>query len=341
MPENINLSNNNQKPKDLSGESFSLLDLTKQMPEKKEVPVIPRNVTSQIPKETIPIAPVQKIEEQITQLPIQEKTINEETTPISSSEPKKKSVVKLIVFWLIFSVIIFPVFYVILNFPALWSKLTFFYKQKNNQKPAAQKIIPANSDEELLFLQTVMQYIPTNTLPTKKDLGLENLGNDRLSIPKLDIGANIVWDSPVDEPTMLENLKHGVVHYQGTAKPGEKAQDGEGNVFISGHSSYYWWDDGKYKTVFVNLDALEPGDQAAIGYKDDVYVYKVVGKEIINNPDDENEVKRVLAQNTSKPTLSLMTCVPVGTNAKRLIVKLELIAHGTDKVEPRTQTIQH
>lgn len=277
---------------------------------------------------------------QDTSIPHIQKTPEKQS--ISQNEPIIKNQSKRKTIWLIAKFILYIIgsfvfVYLFLNFPALWSKLTYNLKEKTGQKPQVQTIIPADTDEDLLFLSTVNLYdTPTNNEsknevkrgPTKDELGLNGIANNELWIPKLDVKAPIVWDSPVDEATMMENLKHGVVHYQGTTKPGEKAQDGEGNIFISGHSSYYWWDDGNYKTIFANLDQIEVGDEIGIGYDDYGYVYRVVEKKIVN-PDQTD----VLNQDTDKNTLSLMTCYPVGTNNQRMIVKAEFIARGKDEPE--------
>ncbi len=266
---------------------------------------------------------------------LQSQTISA-TVPSDSEKIEENTNSKL---WSIIKIIlilvgIFVFIYVFLNFPALAKRFSYLYQKSTGAKPQVQTIVPETINENLLFLDTVTNYTPenketdnkTNNIPSKNDLGLSGLENDQLWIPKLDVRAPIVWDSPVDEATMLNNLKYGVVHYKGTTKPGEVADDGKGNVFISGHSSYYWWDDGKYKTIFANLDQLNEGDEIAIGYDDIAYVYKVVEKKEVD-PSDVS----VLAQNTDKSTLSLMTCVPVGTNLRRLIVRSELIARASDQ----------
>lgn len=257
-----------------------------------------------------------------------------EVSPISEIKlPETKPTNRLLLFAKIILALVgvFIFIYAFLNFPAIAKRLGYSYKESTGLKPQVQTIIPQTVNRSLLFLDTVTHYAPAGKtveivkLPSKESLGVSGLENDQLWIPKIDVKAPIVWDSPVDEATAINNLKYGVVHYKGTTKPGETAEDGQGNVFISGHSSYYWWDDGKYKTIFANLDKLNVGDEIAVGYKDTAYIYKVTEKKEVN-PDDIS----VLAQNTDKPTISLMTCVPVGTNLRRLIVKAELVGRASD-----------
>lgn len=233
---------------------------------------------------------------------------------------------------------VFVFIYLFMTLPAILAKFSYWWKENvTHEKPQVQTIIPETVNTDMLFLSTVTHYSPpekseeqspeqtTKTL-NKESLGVTELSNNQLWIAKLDKRVPIVWDSPVDEDTMQQNLKYGVVHYLGTTKPGERAENGEGNIFISGHSSYYWWDDGKYKTTFANLDQMEIGDEIAIGYDNKAYIYRVF-ETLVVQPEDT----WVVAQDTDKPILSLMTCVPVGTNLRRLVVRSELIAVGTDQ----------
>ncbi len=370
LPNNSESSNlENISPNDTHDEEVSLFDLTKD----NETKVI--NSTSSIPKtdsyknvsleidrppvtndETKNLQPILSDNEklsitrqyaQMPKQPINTPETNQEnitqqhaddTTQTKQTIDKKPrtNTIKLVFRMTLFVLGSFIFVYLFLNFPALWKKLSYNYKERTGEKPQVQTIIPASTNEDLLFLSTVTLYDTPATDdkeevkrgPTKDELGLRGIINNELWVPKIDVKAPIIWDSPVDEATMMENLKHGVVHYKGTSRPGESAQDGEGNVFISGHSSYYWWDDGGYKTVFTNLDQIEVGDEIGVGYDDYGYIYRVYEKTIV----DPNDVS-VLAQNTDKHTLTLMTCYPVGTNNKRLIVKAEFIARGKDEPE--------
>lgn len=137
---------------------------------------------------------------------------------------------------------------------------------------------------------------------------------DTLIIPKISVDAPIVYMQSSDNNQILEDIKRGVGHYLGTALPGEV-----GNVFLTGHSSYYWWSGGEYNQVFANLDKLKTGDLVYTYRNGEKFVYQVTTSFIIR-PSETG----VLNQ-TDQPTLTLMTCTPIGTNLKRLIVQAELV----------------
>ncbi len=154
---------------------------------------------------------------------------------------------------------------------------------------------------------------------TNIDVSLESPENipegDRIMIGKIKVDAPIVFSKDIDDKVILEDLKSGVVHYPGTAMPGET-----GNCFITGHSSNYWWVKSKYNTVFTLLPKLVVGDKVVVYYKQKKYIYEV--KDVFEVDPNQTDVLNP----TEKPTLTLMTCVPIGTNLKRLIVKAEQIS---------------
>ena len=172
-------------------------------------------------------------------------------------------------------VVIFILTYTIIALPALWSKAKFVF----SHKPATQAIAKTY----------LMAY------------------DNHLIIPKLDINVPITWNVPADNN--LPALENGVAHYAGTAHPGEI-----GNVFIFGHSSYYWWNKGSYKEIFANLDQLQVGDKIYATFQGQAYTYTVTEKKVVKPTQTE-----VLNQ-THDRIISLMTCVPVGTTLNRLVV---------------------
>jgi LPXTG-site transpeptidase (sortase) family protein len=143
--------------------------------------------------------------------------------------------------------------------------------------------------------------------------------DNRLIIPSLNLNVPIVIP-PVDallneewgtlEGDIQQALVKGVVHYPGTARPGQA-----GNFFITGHSSYYPWAEGQYKSVFARLHTLHVGDEYWVFYGGDRHRYRILDiKEV--RPSDVS----VLDQPLDKRLSTLMTCTPVGTTLRRLIV---------------------
>ncbi len=145
---------------------------------------------------------------------------------------------------------------------------------------------------------------------------------NRIIIPKMRLNVPLVTPSyeallrqdwTQVETDIQASLQNGVVHYPGTAKPGQA-----GNFFVTGHSSYYPWAPGEFKTVFARLHELEPGDEYWVYYNGDKHRYIVRSKKEVS-PSDIT----VLDQPSSERIATLMTCTPVGTTLRRLIVKAE------------------
>ena len=139
-----------------------------------------------------------------------------------------------------------------------------------------------------------------------------------LKIEKLNLAAPLIWPSGASEEIIQSSLNHGAVIYPTNAAPGQS-----GNCYITGHSSDYWWKDGKYKQIFASLDKLEANDEVIIeavqkNNKTIRYAYKIVSKEVVGAGDPN------LFADTQKNILTLTTCWPVGTNWKRLMLKGEL-----------------
>ena len=126
-------------------------------------------------------------------------------------------------------------------------------------------------------------------------------------IPKIGVQAPVIYDASYS--TIIEQLRGGVVKYEGTADPGQV-----GNVVIVGHSSDFPWSLGKFKTVFALLDKLTIGDEIILPHGPNRYIYKVTETRTIK-PTDLSVLQR-----SSTPNLTLITCYPVGTTLNRLVV---------------------
>lgn len=140
----------------------------------------------------------------------------------------------------------------------------------------------------------------------------------RIIIPR--IGLNIPVVSVSDDKLILRDwkalendiqkaLRNGVVHYPGTPYP-----DQSGNIVVTGHSSYYPWDPGRFKDVFAILNQVKDGDEIVVFYKQKKYLY-IVSEIKIVLPTEVN-----VLGDAGDDRLTLITCTPIGTNLKRLVV---------------------
>ena len=203
--------------------------------------------------------------------------------------------------YIILFMIIFAVLFVGFNFQAIRDVLTF-------EKPAKVAVPTNNKPLPKIEVNKPTNNNTTNTNPKSDAKVLEN----HLFLPTININVPIVFDTALDDNSLMTNLRSGVVHLAGTAKPGII-----GNTVISGHSSYYSWDPGKYKSIFVNLSALKLSDKAYIRYNNELYVYKV--REVYEVQPNQVEVMK----QAGKTELTLITCTPTGTALRRLVIKLE------------------
>jgi LPXTG-site transpeptidase (sortase) family protein len=147
----------------------------------------------------------------------------------------------------------------------------------------------------------------------------------QIVIPGINVTAPVVYAPSLNEADILTALENGVVHYATTAIPGQP-----GNVVIFGHSSDDWWKPGNYKFVFVLLDKLSAGDTVTVDYHSQSYTYVVTGSQVVA-PTDVS-----VLMPTAVPTLTLITCSPVGTSLRRLVVTARQVspAPGTEAVSP-------
>jgi len=131
-----------------------------------------------------------------------------------------------------------------------------------------------------------------------------------LKIEKIQVLAPVIKDVDGNKESAYNKaLESGVAHYKGTHLPG-----GGGNIFIFGHSSSNIGT-GKYAKIFAHLGELEKGDLIIIIYNDKEFKYTVSEKKVVEESDTS------VLKATKKEQLTLMTCWPVGTRDKRLVIK--------------------
>lgn len=151
----------------------------------------------------------------------------------------------------------------------------------------------------------------------------------KLIIPKINVNVPVVYGVGAGAKEQLDAMKHGVAHWPGG--PQAQSVPGQaGNTVIAGHSSNDLFETSDYKFVFVQLEKLEVGDAIYVNYQGKRYTYSVSKKDIILPIGQWQNV----IQQTDKPMLVLVTCWPVGTAQKRLLVTAEQIAPDPTEVAP-------
>lgn len=227
---------------------------------------------------------------------------------------------------IIASAVILAIGFLLLN----WSAYTQIAKNKWNEIWGIESENHLNeivNDNDIVYTQKVLKTSSDPAVQKRQipDLKLAIAPSDnRIIIPRINQNIPIVRVSSESlikrdwaalEREMQEALRDGVVHYPGTSLPGQK-----GNVVITGHSSYFPWDSGRFKDVFALLHEVVLGDKIVVYHEQDKYLYEVDDIKIVL-PKDIDVLKQ-----TPDNKLTLITCTPVGTNLKRLIVSAKPLA---------------
>ena len=148
-----------------------------------------------------------------------------------------------------------------------------------------------------------------NVYPSDNRLVIPRIGKN---VPLVGVPSHQNWNQL--EGNIQKGLQNGVVVHPVSHDPGNF-----GNFFLTGHSSYYTWDKGRFKDVFALLHEVKVGDIVEVYWEGKKYEYKIKSSKIV--PPTAVEV---LKQPKDEKILTLMTCTPVGTNKNRLILTGEL-----------------
>lgn len=219
--------------------------------------------------------------------------------------------------------VIFGVFFVIINWSALvevagWNvkklkgqvPLQGTFTQTVTQQPSASEPLPiAKTPQEA---QSHIPKLNITVAPPDTRLIIPRIGKN-VPVMSVTTQALLKRDWKGLERDIQESLQYGVIHYPGTARPGQ-----QGNVVITGHSSYFPWDPGRFKDVFAILQEVQKGDAIILYADQKKYIYEVTTIKTVW-PDAVDILKP-----TIENKLTLITCTPLGTNLKRLIVEASL-----------------
>lgn len=182
---------------------------------------------------------------------------------------------------------------------------------------AISYVSPGNIDPQNIIVD------PNESLVVSKD--------PRLIIPKINVDITVHYNTKPDYDSQMEAMRTGVAYFGvpgASSKPGQK-----GNTPIAGHSSNDFTDTGSAKFIFSRLDQLTKGDTFYLNYQGIRYTYSVT-KILIVQPNDTDK----LNLGTAKAYATLITCTPLGTAEKRLLVIGEQISPVPDsaKVAPES-----
>lgn len=229
----------------------------------------------------------------------------------------------------IVTVLIFAAFFVVMNWGAIAQNISWEVSKLTNNTDKAN-VLYALVDEKKPVAQLPLPLVKTTVQANAQMPSLNMIvapPDTRLIIPRINRNVpviNVTTESLITkdwaklETEMQEALRFGVIHYPGTARPGQ-----QGNIVITGHSSYFPWDPGRFKDVFAVLHDLQEGDKILLYYNQQQYIYEVVSMKKVW--PSELDVLKPSTENK----LTLITCTPVGTNLKRLVVEAKLI-----KIQP-------
>lgn len=164
---------------------------------------------------------------------------------------------------------------------------------------------PGNMDPQELIVN------PSTDVPVSSD--------PKLIIPKINVDVPVLWGVATDQNSQLKAMENGVAQF---GIPGANSVPGQiGNTVLSGHSSNDFIETGSYKFIFAQLDKLQNGDTIYINYQGKRYTYTVTKKEVV----EPTQVDKLIYP-TDKPILTLITCTPLGTSLRRLLVTAEQIS---------------
>ena len=216
-------------------------------------------------------------------------------------------------------VVIAGLVYVAVNFPALKDQIWFTI---SDPKPGNIALFPQSTKTN--------SQIPVQSGPAcGRPIEYDSAGNPKaicdnyIYIPRIRVAAPIVYPKTTDDATINKSLLDGVVHYPGTADPGQK-----GNVFLTGHSSFWPTVRSDYKTVFSLVPQLVPGDEIVVYNKGIRYTYRV--DRVFEVTPTQVEVLKP----TAEPTVTLSTCVPLGTSYRRKIVQAKQVSPDPKSARP-------
>ncbi|MCK9369073.1 sortase [Candidatus Dojkabacteria bacterium] len=179
------------------------------------------------------------------------------------------------------------------------------------------KISPPNQEsvDQQIALPSSLEHISPDELARYKNEGKIQFNMEKQNTTLYIQSVNILG-SVVDGENSTA-LNRGFWHFPLSGQPGVK-----GNTVIISHRFLHM---PPLTDTFFNLDKVKVGDKVILNQKNGVYKYTVTEKKIVESND-----RNILLQ-TGDYRLTLVTCTPLWTSEKRLVViaKLDKIYGNT------------
>jgi len=160
---------------------------------------------------------------------------------------------------------------------------------------------PASAPDTAVAATTVPTTLPAAPPPTPE--------GDAVAILRI---PGIGLEKAVVEGVSLPALKRGPGHYPGTPLPGQP-----GNAAVAGHRT-------TYGAPFSRLDELQAGDPILVTTRQGRFRYEVASKKVVKPSET------TVLDGTGDDRLTLTTCEPRYSAARRLVVVAALVGEAAD-----------
>jgi sortase A len=192
----------------------------------------------------------------------------------------------------------------------LWGTGIFTARAQSQLKSDFQKqLVKAQANPTIVVPPKPGKKTPTRKInPALLEAPPEGEPLGQIIIKKIDV------DWTVLEGTDLTDLADGPGHYPGTPLPGQV-----GNAAIAGHRT-------THGAPFYRVDELSVGDRIVVKTLAGSYTYAVYRKPFAVQPTDYGVVS-----NTKTSELTLTSCEPRYSAARRIIIKARLVRNQSSK----------
>lgn len=227
----------------------------------------------------------------------------------------------------------------------LRSQLRSRIKERSTKVRKSRHFMPIMAAVAVMFVFVFLQYnrvifayanayvspgaINPDNIIVNPSENLKVSQESRLIIPKINVDVPVIYENTMGRnqqetyDKQMAAMEEGVAWFGidgADSRPGQK-----GNTVLSGHSSNDWFDMGDLKFVFANLDRLKKDDTIYANYEGTRYTYRVTDTTIVLPTELD-----ALQIGTGKAMLTLITCTPLGTSEKRLLIYAEQVSPDPD-----------